>query len=338
MPTRPKCLMTTHHSLMHPSENISDYDLLTVVVPVYNREHLVANTLDSIISGAVRYLHLVIVDNNSTDNTLQVLQEWKKEHENLSWLKTTVVTEKTPGAAAARNRGLREASTPWVMFFDSDDTMTPGHIPAIINQISETSSAQLLTWQIRIHLLGGEVIQTKPLSADILTSQLIHCPLATQNYAVRTDLIRAVGAWDDSILRWDDWELGVRLLLANPEIESVTTSGVDIFRQEDSMTGTSYFSKRGEWEKAIDKVSRLVRESDLKTDLKSVLLFAADYRRALLAAEYYRENHKKEAAALLKKATAHYSFRKKILLKWAFHHTRRGFRGAWTILKTLSLV
>ena len=50
---------------------------ITVVVPVYNREHLVTRTLDSIAAQDVRPLSLIMVDNNSTDHSLDVVRMWR---------------------------------------------------------------------------------------------------------------------------------------------------------------------------------------------------------------------------------------------------------------------
>ena len=97
---------------------------ITIIVPVYNRAHLVGATLDSIAAQTLRPIHLVLVDNNSQDNTLKVLLDFKKRHQSDDF-KVTVLQETRRGAAAARNCGLQEATTEWVMFFDSDDIMAP---------------------------------------------------------------------------------------------------------------------------------------------------------------------------------------------------------------------
>ncbi|MDE6528594.1 MAG: glycosyltransferase family 2 protein, partial [Muribaculaceae bacterium] len=98
--------------------------LITIVVPVYNRAGIVERTLESIRQQSHRPLSVVLVDNNSTDNTPHVLRKWKSEVEAPD-MQVTIVDEPVAGAPAARNRGLGLTTTPYVMFFDSDDIMTP---------------------------------------------------------------------------------------------------------------------------------------------------------------------------------------------------------------------
>lgn len=98
--------------------------LLTVVIPVYNRANLVKDTLQSLADQTLQVFDVVLVDNNSTDNSLAVLQQWADEHSSHD-RRITVLSEAKRGACAARNRGASEVKTPWVMFFDSDDLMDP---------------------------------------------------------------------------------------------------------------------------------------------------------------------------------------------------------------------
>ena len=53
---------------------------ITVVVPVYNREHLVTRALDSIAAQDLRPLSLIVVDNNSTDHSLETVRRWAENH------------------------------------------------------------------------------------------------------------------------------------------------------------------------------------------------------------------------------------------------------------------
>ncbi|MDE6459177.1 MAG: glycosyltransferase family 2 protein, partial [Muribaculum sp.] len=100
---------------------------ISIVVPVFNRGTVVTATLDSIAAQTERPLALIIVDNNSTDNSLDVVTEWAKLHDSPDFA-VTILSEPIPGAAAARNKGFESVTTPYVMFFDSDDLMSPNHV------------------------------------------------------------------------------------------------------------------------------------------------------------------------------------------------------------------
>ena len=98
---------------------------ITIVVPVYNREYLLQRTLDSIACQSVAPAKIVLVDNASSDSSLEMMHRWA---EKITSCEVKVCVETKKGAAAARNRGLREVDSDFVMFFDSDDVMLPGHV------------------------------------------------------------------------------------------------------------------------------------------------------------------------------------------------------------------
>ena len=107
---------------------------VTIIIPVYNRAAVVPATLESVVAQTHRPLQVVLVDNYSTDNTLQVLETFKKEHPGEGF-NVEIVREDHHTAGAARNRGFEKATGEWVLFFDSDDLMKPGLVA------SYTSSA-----------------------------------------------------------------------------------------------------------------------------------------------------------------------------------------------------
>ena len=89
---------------------------ITIIIPVYNRAEVVKATLDSVAMQLYRPIDVILVDNNSSDNTLEVLNEWKQAVESDDF-RVKVLSESNPGATAARNRGLKEVTTPYTMFF-----------------------------------------------------------------------------------------------------------------------------------------------------------------------------------------------------------------------------
>ena len=115
---------------------------LSIIIPVYNREKIVSATLNCVAAQTFRPLNLILVDNNSSDGTLQVLLDFKEAHQTPDF-SITVLQESTPGACAARNCGLRAARSEWIMFFDSDDLMTPDYVEQYALAISRNPDADL---------------------------------------------------------------------------------------------------------------------------------------------------------------------------------------------------
>ena len=117
--------------------------LLTVVVPVFNRSNLIERTLDSIAASTYRLFVLKIIDNASTDNSLEVCQRWAERNASADGLVIEVFEETKAGAPCARNCGLASCQTPYIYFFDSDDFCSPDFIGDVLMAF-EKEDANLL--------------------------------------------------------------------------------------------------------------------------------------------------------------------------------------------------
>ncbi len=91
--------------------------MISVVIPVYNRSHIVRDTIRSVQNQSVKDWELLAVDDGSKDNSLEVLDALAKEDSRIR-----VIRQPNGGAQKARNRGLYEARGDWFAFLDSDDT------------------------------------------------------------------------------------------------------------------------------------------------------------------------------------------------------------------------
>lgn len=274
--------------------------LVTIVIPVYNRESSIVRCLDSIAGQlSVCRFCLIIVDNNSTDGSVYAIKAWSDRHPDIT---TSLIYEKQQGAAAARNAGLADVSTPYVMFFDSDDEMRQGHLDRLVNGIKAHPAADILGWDICCEL-PNKKIYTAIFSCDNpLRDHMIHSSMSSQRFAVKTDFIRLSGNWDSSLTGWDDLELGARLAAHNPRIVKLPDPDgkqlVKTYFSEDSITGSSFSKSPEKWETALDQIEKII--SDLKPNELKLVAF----RRAALAGLYARENANSDAHRLLAQATA----------------------------------
>ena len=294
---------------------------LTVVIPVYNRGNLVVRTLDSVARQDVSLFNLVVVDNNSTDNSEAVIRKWMADHPEVSAL---LVSETYQSASAARNRGLAEVCTPWVMFFDSDDIMLPGHVSSAVDVAQSNPDADIVGWDVSVPLYNGSTRLMRFPYSEFMKNHIIHGSLSTLRYMVRTSFIRNAGEWNRTVRKWDDYELGVRLLSACPKV--AVRKGeplVKIHFTADSITGTSFTAGAGEWERALDEIERTLKQySPEMTDWIT-------YRRADLASEYRKEGSPELAAGLLDKAKANAD--RKWLAPLIYNLKKICPRGVWHV-------
>lgn len=301
---------------------------ITIVVPVYNRAEVVGKTLESIRRQTWRPLSVVLVDNNSTDYTAEVLRAWVPEAEKAG-IDVKVLSEEREGASAARNRGLREVATEYVMFFDSDDIMAPDHVGRAMKGFLTHPDAEIVGWTTERIFLDGHRRRLGFSDRNVKWRCLFNGMMATQRYAARTELMRRVGGWNESSLAWDDIELGTRLLARNPKV--VALKGpvtVEIVAQECSITGLRFSESPERREHTIE----LIEENMPGRRYRHWV----SLRRMLLAGCYAREGAMEDARrfrayALAKERCPFY----RLLMRMAYHYTAAGGRGAALILRPL---
>lgn len=303
---------------------------ISVIVPVFNRENLIIRTLDSILNQTKLPYELIIVDNNSTDSTVEKVEHWIEKNSGKG-IRIRLLSEPKRGAYAARQKGLIEAKGNYVIFFDSDDTMRPDLIKKAEEVVSQFPTADIVCWKCKLNKLDGKTRVPPFYVGNALESHLIHSLLCTIGYMSRKDFLVKAGGWSKSLPVWDDLELGLRLLLKNPELRPINEVLCDIYSQEESITGTDFSSRQGEWENTLREMER---ENELsnhsqKKRVKKII----DYRRAILAANYYREGNKKGARTLMQATLENKNFRVRSLLKFSYHYTKAGLRGVWRLVR-----
>lgn len=105
---------------------------LTIVIPTYNRAHLIENTLMHVLNQTCDDFEVIIVDDGSKDNTAQVVQPFLSE-------RVRYVSIPNSERAAARNKGTQLARGQYVNWFDSDDEMLPHHVAYLRDLVQQNN-------------------------------------------------------------------------------------------------------------------------------------------------------------------------------------------------------
>lgn len=308
-----------------------DNEELTIVIPMWNREGTIGRCLDSVRDQTYRPLRVLVVDNNSTDGSVGMVREWMEGNTD-DTLKVELLSEKRQGAAAAREKGLDETRTRIVAFFDSDDTMRPDYAETIMEGFRNPSDPDIVTWRVCMHRLGGRVVTSHGWDGKDAAQHLVHAVLMTLCYAVRTEFIRSCGGWNPEVRVWDDWELGVRLLLNSPKVKTFDRVTADVWSQEESITGVSFSAKYPAWDRILDLTEEIVRQKG-RADARRWLR-VIDYRRMILAADYSKEGSHEYARGLCADTLSNGELTplNRLALRFAYAYTRRRLRGAFRLV------
>lgn len=112
---------------------------ISVIIPVYNVEQYLKECLESIINQTLKDIEIICVNDGSTDDSLEILNEFIKKDQRIK-----LITQKNKGLSAARNAGYNIATSEYIYFIDSDDWIELNTLENIYNKIIKTQSDVLL--------------------------------------------------------------------------------------------------------------------------------------------------------------------------------------------------
>ena len=109
--------------------------LVTVVVPIYNVERYLEKCLTSIILQTYKNLEVILVNDGSTDNSLNICKEFEKEDSRIR-----IISQENKGLSVARNVGIENAKGEYIAFVDSDDFISCKFIENLYNESIRNNS------------------------------------------------------------------------------------------------------------------------------------------------------------------------------------------------------
>lgn len=105
---------------------------VSVIIPVYNAEKFLKYCLNSVINQTYNNLEIILINDGSIDNSLDVCNEYTKKYKNIK-----LFTQKNAGVSSARNLGIKKSSGEFLAFVDSDDYVNPYFIEKLVNLITK---------------------------------------------------------------------------------------------------------------------------------------------------------------------------------------------------------
>lgn len=183
---------------------------ITVIVPTYNREKTIKRCLDSILNQSYPVFEIIVVDDGSTDKTLDILcREYST--------KTVVIKQNHKGAQAARNEGIKAARGEYIVFLDSDDVLTKESILDRIKVFSANSDIDMVYGDAagRREIIRFEKIQDYD-SRRFLLEELSLCGFSV--IMVRKKVFDTVPLLDTKYKSWQDDDFIMQLELNNKKM------------------------------------------------------------------------------------------------------------------------
>ncbi len=181
---------------------------ISIITPVYNGARTIQATITSVLAQTFSDFELIIVDDGSTDNTLEILSQYRDP-------RIQILSASHGGAAASRNRGLKQASGDYIAFLDADDLWTPDKLAAQFNALqTHPEAAVAYSWTDYIDEAGSwkRVGRHTVVNGDAYGAMLLYNFLENgSNPLIRRDAINTVGGFDESLTGGQDWDFYLRL-------------------------------------------------------------------------------------------------------------------------------
>ena len=107
-------------------------DKISIIVPIYNTEKFLDKCLNSLVNQTYKNIEIILIDDGSTDNSLNICLDYQKKDS-----RVIVLKQKNLGKSISRNNGINKSSGNYIMFVDSDDYIEPNMCEIMINTIKK---------------------------------------------------------------------------------------------------------------------------------------------------------------------------------------------------------
>lgn len=179
---------------------------VSVVIPLYNYGHMIRETLDCLKDQEFKDFALVIVNDKSTDNSLEVARQWCEENVGHFTRIRLISNQENGGLSVARNTGISATTSDYIFFLDADNLIYPRCLARLVEALDRSPAAFAFSM---LEVFGGRkgVIGTRIFDIDLL---------AIENYIdamamIRRSALIAIDGYRVMKFGWEDYELWLRL-------------------------------------------------------------------------------------------------------------------------------
>lgn len=200
--------------------------LVSIIIPTYNRAHLIGETLDCVLAQTYSNWECIVIDEGSMDDTATLLNEYcAKDNRFIFILKSEDIKK---GASISRNLGLKTAGGEFIQFLDSDDILAPNKIEVQLDLLKNESKYTISTCKWFKFSSLGEPLNLVENNVDYKNFYdvkeyfdligLYGGFFPPLNFLINKELINYSGYWNESLTVNDDGEFFFRILLNSDKI------------------------------------------------------------------------------------------------------------------------
>ena len=233
---------------------------VSAIVPVYNNVETLERAVMSLVSQDLRPIEIFIVNNNSTDGSLEVALRLQTTYPGL----IQVLEETNQGAPYARNAGAAKATGDWLQFLDADDTLRPFKIKHQAELVRNDTETGLVIASGAVHyqhqITGEERIRPYDIRDEFYSGLIISRMGFTPGLLIRKDWFERIGGWNTAWTSCQEYVLMLTLVSAGCPYRIDYEIGSDFYTTGVSISRPDHPVKKQPLIVNKLKFNRLIRE------------------------------------------------------------------------------
>ena len=186
--------------------------MISIIIPLYNKEREISRTLDSILAQIVSDFEIIVVDDGSKDKSAEIVRGYTDS-------RIRYIQKENGGVSSARNRGIKEAQGEWLLFLDGDDVFEKNAFEVFKRLIKFAPTCKLLVGGIRTIQKGIELSTSTYRKNKVKVTRCPYFTLWLNRFyprpgatLVHHSLIEQYGSFDERMSFFEDYEFGWRML------------------------------------------------------------------------------------------------------------------------------
>jgi glycosyltransferase involved in cell wall biosynthesis len=179
---------------------------VSVVIPTYNRPHLIGRAIKSVLDQTYQNFEIVVIDDSPNEETEKIIKSLNDKR--IKYIRN----EERKGLSAARNQGVKmsDLSAKYIAFLDDDDEWLPQFLEKTINELEKNKELVAVTSLGEERLHTGEVIGR----GGRYPREFWRCPIGN-GWVIKKEIFLKENIWYDEKTRYEDVDFGIRIIKTN---------------------------------------------------------------------------------------------------------------------------
>ncbi|MGH1392433.1 MAG: glycosyltransferase family 2 protein [Trichormus sp.] len=243
---------------------------VSIIIPCFNAEKWLAEAIDSCLQQTYSHLEIIVIDDGSTDNSLEIIKSYGDK---IIWR-----SYPNKGGNYARNRGFDLSQGEYIQYLDADDYILPEKIEQQVNCLEATGADVVYSdWRHQHHLSDGSIfldkIEISEAKTDILAALLANWWVALASLMYKRSAVQKIGGWDENLAAAQDRDFFLSVVMNGAKV-AYQPGCYAIYRRHGAVTVSTASKRR--WLKNHHLVLQKVEQKLLQRNQLS-----RTYRQAL---------------------------------------------------------